>query len=73
MTNKKLLEDKIRQSGLKKGFLAQEIGVSRSTFCALLNNKSEFKANQIRKLCDLLDIKDDKTLRAIFFTPDGAF
>ena len=72
MTNTTLLEDKIRQSGLKKGFLAEKLGVSRGTFCALLNNNAEFKANQIRVLCELLGIEDDETLRAIFFAPNGA-
>ena len=72
MTNTKLLEDKIRQSGLKKGFLAEKLGVSRGTFCAMVNNSSEFKASQIRDLCELLGIEDDETLRAIFFAPSGA-
>lgn len=72
MTNTKLLEDKIRQSGLKKGFLAEKLGVSRATFCALLSNNAEFKASQIHTLCELLGIKDDETLRAIFFAPSGA-
>ena len=67
MTNRKLLEDKINEKGLKKGFLAEKLGVSRTTFCALLRNETEFKASQIRTLCELLDIQDDETLKAIFF------
>ncbi len=69
MTNIELLEKKIQQSGLKKGYIAEKLGVSRSTFCALLSNKAEFKASQIRVLCDLLDIQDDTMVRAIFFDP----
>jgi transcriptional regulator with XRE-family HTH domain len=72
MTNRKLLEDKIKQKGLKKSYLAEQIGVSRATFCALLQNKSEFRASQIRTLCELLDIKDDETMKAIFFAQSGA-
>ncbi len=72
MTNRKLLEDKIMQKGLKKSYLAKQIGVSRSTFCALLQNKSEFRASQIATLCKLLDIKDDETMKAIFFAQSGA-
>lgn len=72
MTNVKLLEQLIQQSGLKKGFVADKIGVSRTTFYAQLKGKAEFKASQIRALCDVLDIKDDETIRAIFFAPVGA-
>lgn len=69
MTNTELLEEKIRESGLKKSFIAEKIGVSRATLCALLSAKSEFKASQIRTLCELLDIEDDATMKAIFFAP----
>lgn len=72
MTDRKLLEEKIRQSGLKKGYLAERLGVSRATFCALLNNQTEFKTSQVRTLCELLDIHDDETLRAVFFAQSGA-
>ena len=67
MTNIDLLEDKIYESGLKKGYIAARIGVSSSTFSALLNNRTEFKASQIRDICNVLDIKDDAEIRAIFF------
>lgn len=72
MIDSKRLEKIIQESGLKKGYLAERLGVSRGTFCALLNNKSEFKASQIRTLCELLNIRDDETLKAIFFAPSGA-
>lgn len=72
MTNTKLLEDKIRQSGLKKGYLAERLGISRTTLCTLLRNESEFKTSQIKILCDVLDIKDDETMKAIFFAENGA-
>lgn len=68
MTNIDLLEDKIYESGLKKGYIAAKIGVSPSTLSALLSNRSEFKASQIRAICDVLDIKDDAEIRAIFFS-----
>jgi transcriptional regulator with XRE-family HTH domain len=67
MTNIKLLEEKIRQSGLKKAFIAEKIGVSPNTFSALLSNRAEFKARQIKDICILLDIKDNAEIRAIFF------
>ena len=72
VTNVKLLEELIQRSGLKKGYLAKEIGVSRSTFHSLLNNKAEFKTSQVKTLCRLLNIKEDKTIKAIFFASRGA-
>ena len=67
MTNIELLEEKIQASGLKKGYIAARIGVSATTFSGLLNNKTEFKARQIRAICEVLDIQDDAESRAIFF------
>ena len=67
MTNTKLLEEKIRQSGLKKAYIAEKIGVSSGTFSALLNNRSEFKVSHIRELCKVLDIQDNAEIRTIFF------
>jgi predicted XRE-type DNA-binding protein len=72
MTNRELLEEKIKQTGLKKGFIAEELGVSRSTFCALMRGEAEFRVSQVCTLCRLLGIKDDKTLAAIFFARLGA-
>ena len=71
MIDRKLLEGKIKQKGLKKCFLAELLGVSRSTFCALLAGKSEFRASQIRALCELLNLDDDE-MKAIFFGSNGA-
>lgn len=66
MTNKKLLEEYISRSGLKKGFLAEQIGLSNQGFRNCLNNRAEFRASHIRILCDLLKL--DATLKeAIFF------
>ena len=67
MTNVKLLKKKIQLSGLKKSFIAMKLGVTPSTFSALLNGKSEFKASQIRVICELLDIKDAEEVKTIFF------
>lgn len=72
MTNTTLLEEKIKQSGLKKGYLADRIGVSRSTFYAQVRNGVEFRVSQVKILCSLLGIKDPETMQAIFFSPDGA-
>lgn len=66
MTNTSLLERYIEESGYKKSFIAKQIGISAYTLAMKINNESEFKANEISILCDLLKISTgDK--EAIFF------
>lgn len=72
MTNAKLLESKIQESGLKKVFIAEKLGISTTTLTALINNKAEFKASQICAMCQVLNIKDNDEIRAIFFAQCGA-
>lgn len=72
MTNTDKLNELIRKKGIKKGYLAKKLGVSNTTFYALMRNKSEFKASQIRILCEELGIEDNETVKAIFFAPVGA-
>lgn len=67
MTNVQLLNEKIRQSGLKKSYIAAQIGIAPNTLTALLKNKAEFKASQIRTICEVLNIRDAAEIRAIFF------
>lgn len=72
MTNVKLLDEKIQQSGLKKAFIAEKLGITPNTLTSLLNNKAEFKASQIVDMCRILNIKDDADVKAIFFANIGA-
>ena len=67
MTNKKLLEEKIAESGKKKGFLAKRIGLSQMGFYNCLNNKAEFNASHIKILSAELNITSLKERDAIFF------
>lgn len=72
MTNSKLLKETIRQSGLKKSYIANALGMSRPTFRAYLDGKMEFRVNQMNTLCALLSIEPELR-EAIFFGRDGAF
>lgn len=72
MTNTALLEEKIAQSGLKKTFLAEKVGLSLAGFRNCCTNKAEFKASQIQTLCDELKITSLKERQSIFFAADGA-
>lgn len=59
MTNTYELEKRIRQNGLTKKQVAAELGLSEQGFLLKLTNKSEFKASEICKLCDLLKLEDN--------------
>jgi len=72
MTNKKLLEQRIDDLGLKKNFLAKKVGLSDQGFRNCLNNQAEFKASQIAVLCEILQITDIETVKSIFFAGNGA-
>lgn len=71
MTDTKLLEQAIKASGRSKTFLAEKIGLSLGGFRNCAVNKAEFKASQIQKLCELLDITDPAQKEAIFFAHAG--
>ena len=66
MTNTRLLEENIKNSGYKKSHLAKELGVSRYGFALKCNNKAEFKASEIDILCNLLNLSVRERM-AIFF------
>ena len=67
MTNEKLLERKIKESGKKKSYLADKCGLSRVGFFNCIKNKAEFKPSQIKALCNELGITSLKEKDSIFF------
>ena len=66
MTDTKLLEQVIKERGLKKGYIAERLGVSRSGLINLIKGRTEFKASQIQTLSDLLNLTEAQK-NAIFF------
>lgn len=72
MTNTELLEKKIQESGLKKGYLAQKCGLSRAGFRNCVTNKAEWTASQIDILCEELAITSLRDKDSIFFAKLGA-
>lgn len=72
MTNTALLEKKIAESGLKKGYLAKLVGLSPAGFRNCVLNKADFTANQIDILCKALNITAFGEVKAIFFAQVGA-
>lgn len=72
MTNTELLEQRISDSGKKKGFLAGKVGLSRAGFRNCITNRAEFTASQIDILCAELNITSLKDRFAIFFAKNGS-
>ena len=67
MTNEKLLEQIIKESGLKRGYIAEKLGITRWGLLNKLTNQTEFKASEIAALQDLLRL-DNETRDEIFFS-----
>lgn len=66
MTNTVLLERKIRESGLKRSYLAQKLKLSYYGLQRKIQGKSEFKTGEVQILCEELSINSDE-MRVIFF------
>ncbi|MBR3238809.1 MAG: toxin-antitoxin system, antitoxin component, Xre family protein [Oscillospiraceae bacterium] len=66
MTNTRLLEQKIKDSGLKLTYIADRLGVVWITLRRKLDGESEFKQSEIVVLKDLLHLTDED-VNAIFF------
>jgi uncharacterized protein YjbI with pentapeptide repeats len=67
LTNTDLLEKKIRECGLKKGYLAAKCGLSRAGFRNCELNKADFTASHITTLCIELGITSLQEKETIFF------
>ncbi len=72
MNNTVLLEQKIKDSGKKKSYLAERIGLSGAGFRNCIINKAEFKASQIDILCEELHITSLRERQDIFFAKLGS-
>lgn len=66
MTDTKLLRELIKRSGLKIGFIAHKMGISRATLSGKINNRSAFNQFEIEKLCNLLSIHSIDLKEAVF-------
>jgi hypothetical protein len=72
MTNQKLLEQKIAESGKKKGYLAEKCGLSRQGFKNCVKGDAFFNAVHIKILCSELNITNLEEKEAIFFAQGDA-
>lgn len=67
MVNTEVLEDKIKQSGKKKEFLAQQCGITRQSLTSKIRNDSQFTVDQVIVLCRELNITSLSEKDKIFF------
>lgn len=67
MTDSKMLMDLIESRGLKRNYVAKELGLSRSSLYNKINNTTPFTVIEITQLCKILDITSLKTKDKIFF------
>ena len=70
MTKTVRLNERIKKSGLKKGWIADRLHLSSYGFRRKLWNKSQFKAGEIKMLCELLGIVSLEEISGIFFNDD---
>lgn len=68
MTDTARLKEEIKNSGLKKGWIAAELGLSSYGLQRKINNQSQFKAGEIKGLCQVLHINSLRKKEEIFFT-----
>ncbi len=66
MTDTALLRKKIRDSGLRLGFVADKVGLTYQGLLNKINNKHEFRASEIQVLYELLGLTEAER-NAIFF------
>lgn len=62
-----LLEDYIKKSGLRIGFICHQLGISRQMFDRKRKGINSFRQSEVYVLCDLLKISDDATKVKIFY------
>ena len=67
MTNWELLEKKIDESGLRRAFIYEKVGISRSGWNHKKKTQGDFSTVQISALCDVLRITRLSEKEQIFF------
>lgn len=70
MTDTVLLLEYVKRSGLKLGFIAEKMGLSRFGLAKKINNENEFKASEIDVLCDILRIDSLEDRQRVFFAKE---
>lgn len=67
MTDTVRLQEIIKASGLKKSYIAKELGITAETLSRKIRNKSNFNSCEIKTLSRILGIKSLTDIDKIFF------
>lgn len=70
MTNDYLLNKKIKNSGYRFGYLANQLNLSRAGLYNKINGKTEFLASEIQSLSEILNL-DIHEREDIFFNKEA--
>lgn len=70
VTDTKELQRIIEESGLKKNFIAAKLGLTLYGLQKKVENRSQFKAEEIKILCEVLSITSLREKERIFFACD---
>ena len=71
MVNTQYLEKLIAEKGLKKSFIANQMGISVQTLKKKCTNNGDFYTNEVTALCSILGISDMNEVEKIFFVNVG--
>ena len=66
MTDSEALNKVIENSGLKLTFIARALKLSREGFYKKLNNQTEFKASEIVKMQEILNLSNEQRDKNFF-------
>lgn len=70
MTNTEMLKQVIKESGLKLQSIANWLGISRFALQMKIENRHQFKSEEIQTLCRVLNIDSLEQKEAIFFAKE---
>ncbi len=70
MVNTILLKEKVKESGYRPAWIAEQLGITSSAWSYKLNGHRKFTVEEIMVLCKLLKIKSLRERDAIFFSPE---
>lgn len=67
MVNTILLKEKVEASGYRTAWIAEQLGITRSSWSYKLNGHRSFSTEEVKMLCKLLKINSLKERNDIFF------
>lgn len=66
MVNTQLLEERIASSGLKLGYIVENVGISRQGFYKKCKGITPFRASEIYVVSDLLKLSNDEKQKIFY-------